>query len=244
MCIRDSADDVHITLRFVYNIYSTLFMTITAAIVFSQFVYTCSKDNFLESLSSGASETIAFSMVLLKCVIFKWKIKKNIYMLNRVENSWKKVCLRDKWTHMNRIMKETEVLVRRLTCSSCSIMLVTYVVFVGFPLLTDYVNGSETGTNIPMNVWFPFELERCIGRANVYVIECFVLSYITCSMLALVNLYVSVLSLISAEFKILKVDFKNFSDGVSCLRADEMELDNLVSLALKRNVERHQKLLR
>lgn len=240
------SNDVNIILRIVYKIYSVFLILISSTLVFSQYVYLCSKDNILESVLGGTSETVGFTMVLLKTVTFMYTVKENVRIQTMVENSWKTVYVqRNSETH-DSLVTDTERSINRITYASCYIMFVTNVFFAGAPILTDHVNGSEILTEMPMRIWLPFELNSWSRRITMYVTEWLIISYFCCAMLGLINLYACILSLLSAQFKILKNEFTKFADDYKYTLVAETQCNNLdtVYFRLKRNVERHEKLLR
>lgn len=183
-------------------------------------------------------------MVLLKTVTFMYTAKENARMQTMVEESWKTVYAEENSGTHGSLITATERSINRITHASCYIMLVTNVFFAGAPMLTDCVNGSEIMTEMPMKVWLPFELNSWSRRITVYVTEWLVISYFCCAMLGLINLYAYVLSLLSAQFKILKIDFMKFADDYKNTLAAESRCDNSVYFRLRRNVERHERLLR
>lgn len=235
------ANDVSTILRIIYQVYSVLFMFITATVVLCQILYLCLGDNLLESLATGASETIAFTLVLSKSVIFVYNVERNKKILNTLENSWRRNYSRRNSNKIWNIVTETEESIKRLKYVSCAFMFVTYLSFVGAPILTDYLNGTVIATEMPVKIWFPFQLNSQRQRAMVYVTACLAIYYIAFSMLGLVNLYTNVLSLLAAEFKVLKIDFMYFVNDYNTVH--EMEHEKSIFFELKRNVENHQNLL-
>lgn len=235
--------NVNIVLKTAYYVYWALFMCISAVVILCRCVYLFRGGTLLDGLSSGTSLTIAYTLGFLKSSIYYCTWNKNLQVHNAVEIGWKMIYLRKNDHNVYRIIRETEATTRLFTFASCLIMLVTYVFFSVYPILTYYMNSSVIGTELPIKIWLPIELNSWMERVTVYIVERIVNFYLCCSIVALINLYVFLLTLISAEFKILKIDFMNFADEYTDLYTDETGYDKLISFRLKRTVRNHQALL-
>lgn len=123
-------------------------------------------------------------------------------------------------------------------------MLLSYIFFSVAPFMSAYMSGSVIITELLNKIWLPIELNSSIEIVIVYIVERLVNCYVCSLIVALSNLYVFKLTLISAEFKILKVDFMNFADDYEDLCTEEMECDKSISFRLKKNIQNHQELLR
>lgn len=230
-------------LKVTNNICSTIFMSMSFTFVLCQYVSLYSKGDLLVGLSNGASETVAYTAVLIKSIIFKCKIKHNVKMQNIVENSWRRVYLRGTNRKIYKIIRETEETIKRITYASCSTVLVTYLFLTATPVFADYTSGTPLGTELTTRVWLPFELSNRVRRVLAHVTHWFVIWYICSTVTAIFNLYMCILNLLSAQFEILKVDFMSFADDVRGVRISESNHETLVSFRFKMNIERHQKLL-
>lgn len=231
--------------KILHNIYSALCVLLSATLLFGQYMFLYFKSDILRSVLGGTSETIAFTMVLMMAVVFRWTVEKHMGVETMLGNYFKITYLRSSRRTFNIIMRETETSIARFTVASCSLMLLTHMSFVMAPVLTDCINGSEIFTEMPMKAWLPFELNTWRRRASVYATESLIVTYYCFAMLGIVNFYIYVLNLLSAQFKILKIDFKSFTNGVrgGIPRVCDMRHDVLVSFRLETNVENHQKLL-
>lgn len=236
--------DVCILLRAFHSVYTAVFKSVTGSLVLCQIMYLCSGDNVLETLSNGASETIAFALVYLKGLIFMCHVNRNRNALKKLENSWTTNLSRQDSNRILRIIKETESLVRTTSYISYFSTLITLVSFALAPMLMTYLNENEIGSKMPMNIWHPFELTNPSGRLLLYVIQISSIGYLGCVITSLVNLYITILCMLEGEFRILQSDFIDSACGYTNDHSGGVTQEVIIFNVLKNQVEKHQFLLR